>query len=457
MSSIATPPPAPAESDTIARLATGALGGPRGRYAVSPLSRASRLLLAGFLCLGASLAVLLGFLQKSYCLRYGWGAPQVYFKACYSDLPAYAGTIPPSGGLPYASGSALSEPLGTGVALRLLAAFVPSDGFARQQGMFVAWAIAAAVLLVLTTVVTLATCRAHPAWAAHVALSPIIVTAALVSVDLVGVALTSVALWLWSSRRPTAAGVVLGLAITTRTYPVLVLVVLGVLALRAGVMRQWARTAGVAIVTTVLLLGVVAVFLPGVLTPYLAWLGASAQLGSPWYLATLAAKPVPLGVLTLAAMIGWVLAVGVGALVALAAPARPRIGEVAIVVVVLVLVTGKSLPPQSSLWLIPLVALAGLPWRDHLVWAATEICYFVAVWLYLGGLDDVTAALPASWYGVFLVLRVGGLLWLAAAATRQAMTRAPHSALDAALGREDDDAAGPMHARRDAVVVRYER
>ena len=110
----------------------------------------------------------------------------------------------------------------------------------------------------------------------------------------------------------------------------------------------------------------------------------------------------------------------------------------------------SGLPPALG-------ALAGLPWRDHLVWAATEVCYFVAVWLYLRALEDVAAALPARWYGAFLVLRLLGLSWLAVATARRALRRPAVSAVDAALRREDDDAAGPMAMRRDAVVVRYDR
>lgn len=465
MSSIATPPPAPAEADDpVVTAASGVIGGPRGRHATPLQGPAPRLLLAGALSLGACLTMLLGFLQKSYCVRFGWGAPQVYHKACYSDLPSYATSLG-TGGLPYRSGSALPEPLGTGTVLQLLSALVPGEGFARQQGMFLAWTITAAVLVVLTTVATLWTCRSHPERAAHVAFAPVIATSALVSVDLAGVALASVALWLWSRRRLTASGVVLGLAILTRTYPVLLLLVLALLALRSGSLREWARTAGVAIVTSVLLLFAAgSVYQAGVLAPYRVWAAATAQLGSPWYLATLSGTPLSAASVTLLTLVGWLLtlvgwllALGAGTLLALAAPARPRVGEIALVVVVLVLVTGKALPPQSSLWLVPLVALAGLPWRDHLVWAATEVCYFVAVWLYLGGLDDVAASLPTGWYGAFLVLRLAGLLWLAHAATRQALRRPAHSAVDLGLHREDDDAAGPMAGRRDAVVVRYER
>lgn len=453
--------------DDIARLATGVIGGPRGRFAnVDSLPRSGPpvgsdprlIVVSGLLSLGGCLMIAVGFLQKSFCVRYGWGAPDVYRKACYSDLPSYVSEGGLSGGLPYDIGSALSEPVGTGVVLRLLAAVIPPDGFERQQGIFVAWTILAAVLTVVTVTATVWTSRRHPERAAHVAFSPLLVTVALVSADLVGVAVTAVALWLWSARRPGAAGVVLGLAIACRTYPLLILVVLGVLAVRSGTVRVWARTAGAALVTWVLVVGAVAlVHGTGALTAYQVWTGAGAQLGSPWYLATLAGKPIPMGTVTVLAILGWAFAVAAGALLSLGAAVRPRIGEVALVVLVLVMITGKSVPVQMSLWLVPLVALAGLPWRDHLLWAATEVLSFVAVWLYLGGLDDPAAALPKEWYAAFLVLRVLGMAWLAVAATRQALRRTPVPGHDGVAPVEIDDAAGPMWGRPDAVVVRYVR
>ena len=76
------------------------------------------------------------------------------------------------------------------------------------------------------------------------------------------------------------------------------------------------------------------------------------------------------------------------------------------------LVLGTSLPVQASLLLLPLVALAGLPWRDHLVWAATEVAYFVAVWLYIAAQSDPNRGLPAGFYLVFLLARLAGIGWL---------------------------------------------
>lgn len=457
--------------DPLVASASQVIGGPIGRYArietEPPDGSPSRTLLsippwrgvAAVLAAASTVLVALGIVQKGSCLQHGWSAPQAFWKACYSDFPGFiSGPLLDVGRFPYSpGGESLAHPVGTGVLLWVMSVFIPDGApLERQQQYVVLWAVVAAVLAVVTTVATVRTCRRRPWSAAHVALSPLLVTVALVAPDLWGVALTSVAVLLWSRDRPAAAGVVFGLAIVTRTYPLLVVVVLGMLAARAGAGRAWARLAGSALLTTVAAFVVASLAGGrGVFAPYQVWAGARADYGSLWYLATLAGREVQLGALTLLVILGWAVAILAGLVLTFACRRRPALAEVAILVLVLVLVAGKSLPVQSSLWLIPLVALAGLGWRTHLVWASTEVLYFVFVWLYLGGIDNPTASLPPAWFGLFLFLRLLGLGVLAWAATRQALRRPPSTAPTAdlaALG-EADEAAGPMTGAPDALVV----
>ncbi len=202
-----------------------------------------------------------------------------------------------------------------------------------------------------------------------------------------------------------------------RTYPAILVVAITALAVRSGQRDALVRF-GRALVLTVL--GVLAVFLvtdPSALTrPYATWWHAGAGLGSPWYLFTLAGFPVGATAVSVIAILGWLVAAALVAVLALGAPRRPSLGALALVAVGVVLLTGKSFPVQSSLWLVPLVAIAGVPWRDHLWWAAAEAAHFVAVWLYVGGLQVPDRALPGGWYALFLVLRlvaVGYLVWRA--------------------------------------------
>jgi uncharacterized membrane protein len=199
---------------------------------------------------------------------------------------------------------------------------------------------------------------------------------------------------------------------------------------------------------------------------YRSWAGSGAGYGSPWLLPqTLLAEPRPrwltrLGVhafalptsaVTTLAVLGILLALVAGALLALVPERRPRVAQVAFVVLSVVVLTGKAWPVQASLWLLPLAALARPRWRDHLVWAAAEATYFVAVWLYVAAGSTADRALPATWYGVITLVRIAGLLWLVSCVVRDVLY-ADGDPVRAA--GEDDPLGGPVSGAPDALVVR---
>ena len=72
-------------------------------------------------------------------------------------------------------------------------------------------------------------------------------------------------------------------------------------------------------------------------------------------------------------------------LLALVAPRRPRVGQLAFLVVAAFTITNKVYSPQYVLWLVALFPLARPRWRDFLIWQGAEIVYFVAMWWHLQG------------------------------------------------------------------------
>jgi hypothetical protein len=206
--------------------------------------------------------------------------------------------------------------------------------------------------------------------------------------------------------------------------------------------------AGAAAAAAVVLLPFLVSNPDAVTAPFKAWAGGGAGLGSPWIIPQLLGHPLPEGLVTALAVIGVVAAVLAGALLALGANRRPSVAEVSVVLVGVALVTGKSFPVQASLWLLPLAALCGVRWRDHLVWVGAEALHFAMVWLYLGGLSKADRGLPPAWYSVFLVLRVAGVLYLVWRVWRAAAQRpaAPEPGTDEAGHEVVDELGG------DAVV-----
>ncbi len=492
--------PMPSQADPVARAASEVIGGPLGRRAAIPmeqwdespgaqeaagasqtqLARAALRVMpwqpaAALASVFAGLFVAIGVLQKQYCLNHGWGVPEAFYRMCYQDMPyLFTSTDLVRGGWPYGGDTGPAHPVVTGFALWVTSLLVPGDvGSVREQQVYVGvWAVLTVLLVALMAMFVARSCRRTPYRAMHVALSPLIVTVALVSPDIVGVALATFGLYLWSRERPVEAGIVLGLAVAARTYPVLLLIAIGLLAWRTGRLRDWGMTALAAALTVGAALAAGAVASGGaVFAAYRTWYSSGAENGSIWFVFNLASQDVPPIIVTAGVVLGWILALTAGAVLALATIRRPTIAEVALVIVVIVLLTSKSLPVQSSLWLVPLVALAGLSWRTHLIWAATEVLHFGAIWLYLGGLSDANRGLPAPWYAVFLLLRLGGIAYLGYVVIHRARRRPalvdeeddvtsglypdwPSSDPVAAVGADPDELAGPMAGRPDRMLVR---
>ena len=292
-----------------------------------------------------------------------------------------------------------------------------------MRGYLLIWAALVAALMAATTAPTALTTRFAPERAALVAFSPVVALVALISPDALGVGLVAAAMWFWSRGRPVGTGVLLGsdrraqLSGARRHRG------------RAAQPAGWASAGrGRVAASAVLSAGAVVGGLSSSTRPrrprrIISWATSGAGFGSPWVLPMLAGYPLTSTAVSALTVGGWIAAVVVGAILALAAPARPSLWEVSAVMVGIVLVTGASFPVQSSLWLVPLVALVGLPWRDVLIWGFVEAVHFVAVWLHIAAQSVADRGMPGQWYAVFLILRLAVVIYLVHAVWRAAMRR----------------------------------
>jgi uncharacterized membrane protein len=443
-------------SDPVVRAASEVIGGPMGRYAAEPRGRWQ--LTAALLTALAALPLGFGILFRAPCLRTHWTGTGQFWNACYADLPnAYRDSGLGRGIAAYLQGGTnapvTGQPPLTGFLLTLVGSLVPggSPG-ARTAWYFALWAVITTVL-VLAMIWMVAGSVRRPWLAAHIALSPVVALVAFISADAVGVALATAGMWAWGKRHTTAAGVLLGLAMAARSYPVLILIAIGLLALRSGRLRAYARTAGYAVLVFLAVLAATWLLNPeSAASAYVDWATAGPGYGSPWLVPQLAGHPLPTGLVTALAVVGWVLAVLLGAVLALSSARRPTVAELSLVMVGLVLVTGKSFTVQSALWLVPLVALAAVPWRDHLIWATGEAINFIAVWLVIAATTVPDRGLPGSWYAGFSMLRALAVLWLVVSVWLRVRDRLPSSA---ERDGEWDDLAGPMSGADDALLVRF--
>lgn len=463
---------APTREDPVARAASEWLGGPVGRYAAIGRQGVRPALL--WLSLLATVSMVVSVALRSHCLARGWRAGDQFWHACYSDIPVVMQSSGlAQGGFAYGDGTGVGQPAGTGVVMWLLSLVAPGVGadgrsLAAAQGYLGAWAGLLTLLLVLMVAMLV---RATPRtrWSvAHLALSPVVATTALVSFDLLAITLAVAGLVAWGRRRPVAAGLLLGLALTCRTSAVVLVLALGLVCLRAGRLADWAATAGTALITAVAGIGLVVVLSgPQALDVYRGWAASAPSYGSIAYTLTSLGIALPAGLVTVGTVTGWVLALALTALFALGAARRPTVAEVALVLVVLVGLTSRSLPLQWALWLVPLIALVGVRWRDHLVWAGVEVAYFVAVWLHIAAGTNPDRGLPAGWFAVVSTARLVTWAWLAWTVARRARDELPDrdvpvpsagpdgDTVALAQGRpERDSLAGVAAGAPDRVVLR---
>ena len=110
---------------------------------------------------------------------------------------------------------------------------------------------------------------------------------------------------------------------------------------------------------------------------------------------------------------------------------------------VIVVAGGKAMPVQAGLWLLPLIALVGLRWRDHLIWAGFEATYFVAVWLYIAGLSKPDSGMPSGLYSALTLFRVAAWIYVLVQVWRVARSReqvtVPESVDEERLDQRSDD------------------
>ena len=192
--------------------------------------------------------------------------------------------------------------------------------------------VTAVLLAVCAVAAVLATARAagpDRRWQAlMVALSPALILNAFVNWDLIAMALTALGIAAWAARRGVWAGVLLGLGVATKFYPLVVLGALLLLCLRAGRLKDFARTfAAAALAWLAVNLPVMIVAPSGWATFYVFSKDRGADWGSVWYMFEYFNLPklgnYQLGVLNEMSAAALIVAFAAIALLALAAPRRP--------------------------------------------------------------------------------------------------------------------------------------
>ena len=196
------------------------------------------------------IGMLLAFAEKAPCRAGAWNSYASQFqRACYTDIyPLYYGEGLSAGKVPYA-GHPVEYPVLIGGAMQVAAWLVRNVSVTIRGREF--FDVTVLLLAVCAVVGVLATARAAgPGWRAQalmVALSPALILSAFINWDLIALALTALGIAAWAARRGVWAGVLLGLGVAAKFYPLVVFGPLLLLCLRAGRMRDFAKTLAAAV------------------------------------------------------------------------------------------------------------------------------------------------------------------------------------------------------------------
>lgn len=487
----------PSRTDHLGAALADVIGGPVGRHALIGRSWLMTPLRVMFLIGLVFLA--LGWSTKAACLQStgtgpadqrvaNWDNQRAYYELCYSDtVPLYGAELLNQGRFPYksswietdSSGAAqtrydgrpavryMEYPVLTGVyqyvsmavaktytALSKLVA-VP---VIAEVVMFFDVAAFGLALAWLATIWATAGLAGRRIWdGALVAASPLVIFQIFTNFDALATAFATAGLLAWARRRPVLAGVLIGFGAAAKLYPLLFLVPLFVLGVRTGRLGEAARTAVTAAATWLLVnLPVLLLFPRGwseffrlntrrgddmdslynVVKSFTGWRGFDPKLGF-W-------EP-PL-VLNAVVTVLFALCCVAIAYVALTAAQRPRVAQLAFLIVAAFLLTNKVWSPQFSLWLVPLAVLA-LPHRRLLLaWMTIDALVWVPRMYYLYG--NPNRSLPEQWFTATVLLRDVAVVALCALVIRQIYR--PDEDLVRRRGRVDDPAGGPFDRAPDA-------
>lgn len=446
---------APTLADPVLRQASDVVGGPVGKRARSGRSRFTPALVVVLI---ATFVMAVSWVHDSRCLRDdGTLRPDPYTLThlCYSDLPVTylsqgfgAGVLPlePVSWMPDAvqpknqdahdalllrypvlgatwmlGASAVTHAIGASpdTHSQTLEQANAQHGVQTDAGLF--WAVSTVggfVVLLLGLVLLVRAQRRRPWDAALIAASPLLLLSGQINLDLPAFGFVAGALWAWSKKRPIVAGVLIGLGTAMRLHPVLLLVALLPLCLRGRQMESWVRACAAAL--TAWLIVDIPVYLASPEQFMAFWdttITRGTQIGSIWSVLGelgLDWKAPVINRVTALLFVAALLAIG--ALV-LMARRRPRLAQVAFLVMAALLLVNKAYAPQFALWLLPFAALARPRVRDLLIWQAGEAFYFLVVWLHIAGL--LIDGDQLDWvYVLAVAVRVLALLWLVVVVVR---------------------------------------
>lgn len=451
----------PTRADPVLRGLTEVVGGPLGRHTAPGIVAPRFFTVERVVVVLTVVAAVLSVVVKQYCRVNGWQTPDHFYAACYSDWgELFRQRGLDQGVIPFVTpGQRFEYPVLLGVLAGLTALLVPGSGssVARSTAYFDINAVLVGATWIIAVVATARMTHRRPWDAAMLAVAPAVIVSATINWDFWAVMLTALAMLAFARDRPVLAGVLIGLGTAVKLYPLLLLGAILVLAFRTWRWRPLLLTAAGAAASWLV------VNLPLMLIDYPGWRyfldftrDRPAGFSSFWYVQTVMADrlrigPLPVETINTLSTGLFVLCCVAIALLGLTSPRRPRLAQLAFLIVAAFVVTNKVYSPQYVLWLVPLLALARPRWRSFLVWQVIEVLHWAATWLYLGQLTsggNPQHNIDKLYYALAVIAHMLALLYLMVAVVREIL----RPDLDLVRQQGIDDPQGGPFARAAEVL-----
>lgn len=373
----------------------------------------------------AVFASLLSFVKFNHCRDAGWGTPDVYVHACYSDISAlYSDRGMNNHDFPYSSATnSVEYPVITGL-IMWGTSYLVTDQTNPYRNYF---DINIALLALLFVGMVITIYKINPEFAYLLPLAPAVIASLFINWDLWAVLAAVATLYYFKRERYDLSALFLGIAIATKFFPIVFLFPIALLFVKLGKLKDFLKYFLLTFTTWLI------VNLPIALTNYQGWsrfyklnFTREADWGSIWYgITALGGKVASLNYLSI--LISLILLMGLAIFYIDISESRTHFQNLTLMIFLTMAAftsVNKVYSPQYILWLTPFAILAMTNKKERSafwIWQGAELIYHFAIWQYFAGFLGAKFGLPENWYALTIFIRIAALLYFCLTLARTAL------------------------------------
>jgi uncharacterized membrane protein len=367
----------------------------------------------------AIIAALLSFAKFDHCRNFGWGTPDVYVHACYSDLPALLvdrGMIDHT--WPYSSATnAVEYPPITGIVM-WATSFIVKKNFGQYRAYFDFNALLIALIFIGSVALLR---KMKPEFWYLFPIAPAVIASLYINWDIWAVISALGAIYYFDRKKYPSSALLLGISVATKFFPIVLLLPIALIFFRRREIQNLFKYFALTFATWII------INLPFILTTPVGWFRffklnseRGADWGSIWEALAIFGKNV--NPLNLFSILLFLIGITAYTIIFLGIKKTPTLAATAFFVVAIFVTASKVYSPQYIIWLTPLAVLALVDKRDRIdfwIWQGAELIYHFAIWQYLATITGTHFAISGGAYATATLLRIAALFWFSARLMRK--------------------------------------